>query len=450
LLAGYARSEGIKLGLVHVNHHLRGRDSVRDEQFVRKLALSFGIRCVIEHVCVAKRAGGMRLSLEEAARHARYAALLRAARRVKAEAIALAHTLDDQAETVLIRLVTGTGLQGLASARPVFSVNHVRFIRPLIHIEKRELLRFLKQHKIAFREDKSNRSTAFLRNRVRLSVVPHLEKKLGLGVRKTLARLAENVQSDLAFLNETALRAYRKFAMRSANRISFPRRAFGRLAEPIRYRLLRLALREVSRKVKLRGEGAEFCESPEWMFEHWQMFQELFEREKEFSLALPAQLNVHVSNGFVSIGPGMTKPKDQPGFRYSLKAGRKVRVPQANVSVGCQWVARPSRLKKRREDYAVADGERLRFPLTVRSRREGDRFWPLGQERPSKLKDFLIRKKIPRLERDRLPLMESNGEIVWVSGVGLSERVKVTQQTRRFIKFFVEPLPRKDLRFASP
>ena len=477
LLTSYCKQHSIELGVIHVNHGLRGQDSDQDEKWVRKLDQNAGVHFISGKVNVAKEAKKKRLSIEEAARDMRYRFLTQSAKCYRIDTITLGHTMDDQAETVLMRFLTGSGLRGFGGSRPVFKSEGVRFVRPLIEIPKKEVLDFLKLKKMSYRTDRSNQSTQFLRNKIRLELLPYLEKKFSPGIRKVLARLPEVIQSDTEFLEQEARKEYQKLAIfrslravsktrrsnltqsvilrhepppkdgsvlwlrrihnrrsftsfrmtefRNDGRILFPKGKFSKLHPALQFRLLQYALMSFTRE--------------EFGFTHWQAFKELFSRKSEFRISFPGHIDCAVSKSKISIGHAKPETRTFSDL-YALRLNNSTLIPEIGKKIQCKILSQKPRVfKKHREDYAIIDRSKINFPLTIRRRLPGDSFQPLGQAKPSKLKDFLIRRKIPREKRDSLPLVLSRNEIVWIGGVAISDRVKATNQTKNFIKLEVIP-----------
>jgi len=192
-------SLGIKLYIAHMDHGTRGVESKRDAEFVKKLAKGMGTRLIFKKF--VKRREKSKLSPEEILREARYDFFKKASKKVKAPIVATAHTLDDQVETVLMRILKGTSLKGLVGVHPVRVEGPVRFVRPLIETEKREVVGYMKDKKIPFRIDCTNFEDKFLRNRVRNKVIPYLEK-INPRLKRSLFNLAESLKEDFDFIEE--------------------------------------------------------------------------------------------------------------------------------------------------------------------------------------------------------------------------------------------------------
>ncbi|MDD2679958.1 MAG: tRNA lysidine(34) synthetase TilS [Candidatus Omnitrophica bacterium] len=203
LLHALSLSIGFKLKIAHLDHMLR-ESSGKDAQFVRGLGSKLGIPVIIGRINVGRLA--KKGSLEEIARNARLEFLLKVAKGIKAEKIALAHNLDDQAETVLMRILRGTGLYGLAGILPKRKLYGFEIIRPLIRVQRSEIEAFLKQKKIRPRIDRTNFQDIYFRNKIRHKLIPLLKKEYNPAVKEALSNMAEGIAFDYDYLNQQALR----------------------------------------------------------------------------------------------------------------------------------------------------------------------------------------------------------------------------------------------------
>ena len=233
----------IKLGLIHFNHRLRGKNSDRDAIFVEKMARK-NKALFIKGRAAQKYNSKSKLSVEEWARAQRYAFFQAAAKKKNFKKILTAHTLDDQAETVLMRLMQGTGSQGLLGIRKKMKMGSLTFIRPLLDFFKTELLGFLKENKTSFCKDASNDSPRFLRNRIRRSLLPHLEKEYNPRIRETLARLPQILEEETAVLQNLKDKAWDDcFHKKAAKKIQIRRTRFLKLPGYLKFGVLDRALK---------------------------------------------------------------------------------------------------------------------------------------------------------------------------------------------------------------
>jgi tRNA(Ile)-lysidine synthase len=403
----------LRLTAVHVDHRLRP-ESAAEAEHVRRLGARIGVPVITVAVDVERRG-----SLEEAARRARYAALEAEADRAGAARIALGHTLDDQAETVLMRLLEGTGLRGLAGIPPVRG----RVIRPLLDVRRRALRAALVEAGLEWIEDPSNQDPKFLRNRIRLDVLPRLGEVHGGDVSAALARVARRARQAIEALEAVAGRELARLGTVEPDAVVLPRRAVAALPAAVAAEVLRQAAAGLGGRTPLRA----------WVH-----------RGLRRVLAAPAPrrafrfggVTVEVSGDWVRLGARRApilapRPLEVPGA---------VALPEVGRVLEARLVAGDAYTVVRDADVAAFDAEGLPRPLTVRARRPGDRFHPFGAAGERRLKSFLIAAGVPRWERDRVPVVEAGGRIVWVAGFRRAATAPVTASTREVVELALKPL----------
>lgn len=247
LLKPLQKEKKFSLGLLHFNHGLRGAEAARDEAFVRTLARKEKVPFHTARANVAAAAKKGKLSIEEAARQARYNFFLKTAQKNKIRKIALAHTLDDQAETVLMRLIQGTGLRGLAAIRRELKQGEVLFVRPLLDFSKKDILAYLEKESISFKKDSSNESPRFLRNRVRKNLLPLLARDFNPRIAESLARIPAVLGDEQEFLAAMETKAWEKCRpSKDKGGLRLRRRAFLSLPSALQFRALEKAVKTLN------------------------------------------------------------------------------------------------------------------------------------------------------------------------------------------------------------
>ena len=440
LLASLAPSFGVTLRAAHLHHGLRGRDADRDLALVRRTCRSLGVPLLAGRSDVRARARRRGLSFETAAREARYAFLARCAARTRAEAVALGHTADDQAETFLLRLLRGAGARGLGGIRPVRFEGPLRIVRPLLCLWRREILSVAKAQGVSFRTDASNRNRLFLRNRVRHGLIPYLERQFNPRAREILIRAAELLAREHDFCETHAARRYRALAREEERRVVFPARRFAALPSALRAGLLRRALAALGTPGEVRFADAEaaarLCRVP----------------GGGGAVCLPDGVVVSREYGELVIG---RPPAAYPAYDYPLADGLEIPFPGGRLRFRVAVRARRGvgRVRRNTPGLAAAWGGNWNgWPLSallsqealegeglaVRTRRPGDRFRPLGAAGGRALKRVLIDEKLPARLRGAVPLLARGREIVWLPGHRIAERFKVTPATRRVLEVVLE------------
>ncbi len=244
LLAGLRKSWKLRLGVLHFDHQLRGLASRRDALFVRRLARKHRLRFYGGSASVKKWADAHHLSIEESARRLRYHFFCEAARRRGFPKIVTAHTQNDQAETVFMRMLQGTGLRGLCGIRPQVTMSGISFVRPLLSFSKREVLDFLTENRISYCVDASNESVRFLRNKIRKRILPVLERELNPKALEALARIPVIVSAESRALDFFEEQAWKRVSGKNKKgKIHFRRKVFLGLPEALQFRVLERGLK---------------------------------------------------------------------------------------------------------------------------------------------------------------------------------------------------------------
>jgi tRNA(Ile)-lysidine synthase len=411
----------LSLIVAHVNHGLRPAESEKEAELVRKEAARLGLPFEYGQFNAKEfqKTGG--LSPQDAARRLRFHFFFDILQKHHAQKIALGHHADDQVETVLLRLIRGAGLQGLKGMLPV---REGKVIRPLLDVWEEEIRSFAAEKKIPFLLDSSNLKEDYLRNRIRLSLIPLMEREYQPNIKETLLRSSAILREENDFLEKGAEAAYRKVVREEGNSLSFKFSEYQSLHQAIRRRLIRKMLGKIYDRGATAGEG----ESPDVHKVH----QMLHQPSPSFQLELSPGAWIEKRYDAVLLRKGEMKPflpfdveLISPGRTFIPEIGKEVVIEEAD--------------RDRFENYrgpldtALMDYESLFFPLRMRNFRPGDRFRPLGAKGTQKLKEFFIDHKIPRFERPKVPLLVSGERIVWVVGYRIDERVKVTEKTKRVL-----------------
>ncbi|MBL7155521.1 MAG: tRNA lysidine(34) synthetase TilS [Candidatus Omnitrophica bacterium] len=268
---------GIKLCVAHIDHAIRGKESRQDALFVKDLAGSLGLKLAFTKLSSKKTKS--KLSLEERLREKRYNFFKKAAIKLGAKVVATAHTLDDQAETVLMRVIKGTSLKGIVGIHPLWNTGSIKFIRPLVELEKNGMLEYLHKKKIRFRVDKTNREDRFLRNRVRNRILPYLEKT-NPRIKRSLFNLAESLREDFEFIEEEKAKRIRIIKTKKALCYISLRDIFLQ-PKALRKEIVREALKAVGANIK------------KLTFRHWKDI-DIFIRAKKIgkSMDLPGSVKM--------------------------------------------------------------------------------------------------------------------------------------------------------------
>ncbi len=413
----------IKLYAVHINHMLRGAESDLDEEYVRNLCKKLDVSLYAERIDVASVAEDKGLSLEEAGREARYQKFYQVADQVGAEKIAVAHNKNDQAETVLMNFIRGSGLAGLAG----MDFKRDKIIRPLLEISRAEIEEYCKKHSLNPRTDSSNLKSIFTRNRIRLELIPAIDRMFGTNITETACRTAAILKDDNEFLESSALKLYRDSArMINEREIRLNLSKIEGCHIALIRRVIRRAIFEL--KKDLKGIGSVHTDDAARL---------ILEGNTGSEVHLPSCIRVRKSynQAIVNIGKEENSVSD---FMVPISVPGITEVAQLGLKV--EAVIEDAKNVEKYENIRYNslvqffDYEKLMKGICIRNRRNGDVFKPLKSNGTKKLKEYFIDLKVPRDERDRVPLVAQGKEIVWVTGYKISDKFKVTDNTKRVLK----------------
>jgi len=409
-LAEFAPEYGYTLAVAHLDHGFRP-ESAEEAAFVGDMARGMGLVFVTERSDIKQRLELSPENKQAAAREARYSFLARAAQETGSDAIAVGHTADDQAETYIMRELRGSGMHGLSAIPPVRG----NIIRPLIEATRADVMEYLSQKGLQYRTDPSNLRPDYLRNRIRLELMPRL-LEYNPKLVEALCNSAEIHRDEDEFLDAyTSDMLNTIVAEKSACLVALD---IAKL-EDLPVAILRRAIRQVVAQVKgdLLSVG----------FGHIMEAVELATMGGTGrGVDMPGGVRVERSYDRLLVYGPDAAPKE---FSVTLPVPGRVEVPEAGVSVEVSLTkGGPGPVTGK--GAALVDMDKITGPLTVRSRRPGDTFQPVGMEGSKKLKELFIDLKLPRFERARTPIVECGGEIVWVAGIRADRRFAADEATK--------------------
>ena len=404
--------------IAHLNHGIRP-EATEDEAFCRALAARLDVPFVATQVNVPAVAREKRQSLELAGRIVRRAFLEDVRRTRQAECIATAHTEDDQAETVLLRVLRGTGARGLSGIAPCGD----RRIRPVLCATRAELRQHLDARRESWREDQTNADVTHPRNRVRHNLLPYIEQYFNPSVRRALVRVADVARVEDRMLAREAAAASVGILRCDDGVVSVDGGALMALPEAIRRRVVMHALAAARVAAPSHDDVASILDVAA---ARWPALDLSRVRAEHFRGNV-----VLIPRGRVASRTSST-PRSLAPFCFELSVPGHVRTDSGWV-VEAEGFESPLRVEGH-PDVAQIDAATISDGLTVRSRRPGDRLRPVGLGGSKKLQDLLVDRKVSRAERDALPIVtDKEGRIVWVAGHVLGEEFRVTERTKAVI-----------------
>jgi tRNA(Ile)-lysidine synthase len=426
---------GLELSILHLNHGIRGKASDSDETFVREEAKSKGLPFRAKTVSVPDIMKKKKGSLEEVSREERYRFFEEILQVDNLDKIAVGHNLDDQAETVIIKFLRGSGMEGLRGMLPV---RDGIYIRPLIDVARSEIDSFLKKEGIGFVRDESNESVQFLRNRIRNELIPELRDNYNNALVDTINRTATILRIEDDFIQKTVEGILADWGIsRDGNEVRIEIKKLAALHEALRQRIIKELLEDKTSSQK--GIG----------YRHVRAVMDLAEGENASGvLSLPCNVvicreydtiiisrneGLRYSSGLKDRERQVFEGEKPEGFSHQVNIPSRIAVPDAGMSFRFEFVG-SDEIDVKLKNTVFIDYNKIVPPLYIRNLREGDRIQPFGMEGTKKLSDIFIDKKIPKGKRKHIPLVADGKSVLWIPEIALSQRVKITDMTEKVVK----------------
>jgi tRNA(Ile)-lysidine synthase len=409
----------VELLVAHVHHGLRGTEADQDALFVRNFSSTLELPAVEQRLDVhswQQEHGG---SLQMAARALRYQYLHQVMAEKGANKLALGHNADDQAEEVLLRILRGAGQRGLSGMAPC---NRTGVIRPLLECHRQEIVVYLRDHDLAFRQDSSNLKPWCQRNLLRLEVLPQLQQAFNSNLNATLLRTSKILREEENFWESHLASWLREHSLNHGDDgIRFLIKPFLETHPAMQKRLLRRVVQEV--KGDLRGFG----------FHHTEILLQLCRSPAASRrIDLPGEVRAEKSYEWMTV---TLRPDTVEDFHFRISEHGFHPFPLLNHTMVVELLDSDMNVEFSHDpNEAIMDPDKVTFPLTLRSSKPGDRFRPLGLGGSKKLKDFFIDAKVPKSRRRQTPILCTEDHIIWVVGHRLDDRVKLTSHTSRLLR----------------
>lgn len=415
VLISLKEAYNLKIYVAHLDHGVRGEESERDAAFVsaycRERQLDFFQKSVNMNL-YAKENG---LSKEEAGRSLRYEFFEEIRTRFGADKIAVAHNMDDQAETLLFRIIRGTGVEGLSGMK----YRNGKIIRPLLNISRREIEEYVQKFSIPYREDETNTSTEYARNRIRLELIPYIRENFNPKVSEALYRLSENAQESNFLTHLAGYEHYLKMVRGAENEWSLQRVLYSSSHRSIRHYVLKQLLSRCSLSNVLDHRKLTLLD--------------------RFLLSTENGKSIDIGEGWIAVAEGeevLLKKKVMPvSYEYEIDFRENVPLIINGYRIELEKVKNTDEKNWKGGKYTKYFAwEKIQFPLKIRNRRDGDRIYPYGMQGSKLLSDLFTDEKIPKSERNMLPLLVSGENILWVIGLRDDRRYSVEETGREVLR----------------
>ncbi len=428
--------------VAHLNHKIRKRTSNLDANFVKELAKSINVEFILKEIDVPLLAKKLKISKEMAARNARYNFLVEAAKKHKCDVIATAHTANDQAETILIRLARGSSVEGLKGIPYSYEKDAIRIIRPLLTTTRVELVDYLKDRRVIWREDETNKDISILRNKIRHKILPYLEKNLNPQLLKAFNRLASIINDEEEWLakiiDEIANRCFKvqncTILLINKELLALPSALQRRIIirwltkENISYEIIDFQFIEDLR----RAISKTFSDKKERTF---------FLRN--YTIQIGIEHTTKIPNIATPHSAAALTNKNQ--YFYEIKIPGSIFLPQFAIKISTSfekqiYKMRPCGIAKYPAKASISERKRDGAPVFVRSWQYGDRMKPYGLSGYKKLQDIFTEQKIAKELRSLVPVFICRDEIIWIPGYRIADDCKVQPKEYRSLQISVSAI----------
>ena len=410
--------------IAHINHNIRKR-AEKDAEFAKNIASGMGLAFYLKNADVPAFSRKNKLSIEESARILRKKLLLEIFKKTRSTKIAEGHNLDDLAETVLMRILRGTGIAGLRS----IPVKNLPVIRPLLFTPKKEILEYMKKNKMKYAVDETNFKNDYTRNKIRNILIPSLEKNYNPSLKKALYRLSASSIQDDDFMEINARKVYDKYICVSENKINIKKSAFLELHPSILKRIISMSINS------LTGTLSDIS----WI--HYEKLLKLIEYTGTKKISLPLGLTAVCDQNNYMIALNIKPVKN----KFKIKTRKLIINGITKIEeLKCHFISKvasavPDDLITDKDTIFI-DMKQITGPIIIRQRKDRDSFRPFGSKGSVKLKKFFINNKVSMHNKERTPILTNNNRIVWVCGMRMDESFRVNKDTEKilFVKYIKE------------
>lgn len=414
LLNSIKEEYGLKLYAAHLNHQIRGIEAQKDALYAINLCDSMGINCFLNSIDVPKFCEENGYSIEEGARYLRYKMFFDLKEKLGAQKIAIAHNKDDQGETLLMRIMRGTGLDGLKG------IDYKRkdgIIRPLLKIAKKDINEYCQKHGLEPRIDHTNFKDIYTRNKIRLNLMPYMEKEFNPNLKDALMNLSDIVKDDADYINKNASSVFENIAILEGRGLKIRISDLKSQHNAILKRLIRKSIEFILDNIK----GIEMV--------HINDVIDLFGKPHK-NIDLPKGLKVYNDSEYIIFTTEVISVEYKMIQPVLLKLDETIQVPVLNASVETKTMKIEEYKKQKPKKYQkFFDLDKIKGDITIRSRKNGDKIRPLGMRGSKKVKDILIDEKIPREKRELVPIVCDSEQIMWVCDYKMGENHKIDANT---------------------
>ncbi len=409
----------LELGAIHINHMLRGNESEADEEYTYKLCENLGIEYYVRRIDIDYIAKVKGVSIEVAGRDSRYEAFEEIKYQYGYNKIAVAHNANDQVETILMRMMRGTGLEGLTGIKPKRDGD---IIRPILCLERELIERHCEDYKLEPRIDRTNNERIYSRNKVRLDIIPYMKENFNPDIIEVINRMAILLQKDNKCIEDNSQKCYDKYCKLEKSYIRISKELFENEDEAIVTRVIKIAFKRISNsyqnfEMKHIYEIVSLVKKPTG--KQINLTNNIIAEKVYGDIVLKENVEKTISNNELEI----QKEKLEGIYEFG------------EYLINIEVIKNDINIKNSKNCLIkLFNYDKIDRRVTIRYRRDGDKINPIGMKGNKKIKDIFIDMKIPREERDQVPIVEIDNNISWLVGLKTSDIYKIEKNTKEILK----------------
>ncbi len=427
ILKNLEKDLDIEVFAAHLNHQIRGASAHGDALFSYRFCKEIEVPCFLRSIDVPAIAKEKKLTMEEAAREARYSMLFELKKRFRIDKIALAHNLDDQAETILMRILRGTGLNGL---KGIEYKREDGLIRPLLDLKRYEIEEYCELQKLRYQTDETNLENIYTRNKIRLELLPFIEDHFACNIKEILSRMAYGLREDGEYLEIESKKIYDDLHIDVEDyAVKFEMENLENLPSSIVKRLLRYAYAQLLGS----AEGLEFIHLED-------AIRIIHNPKNELMLNFPRGVILE-KKGYNLYITKRAIDQESIIFEHEIIFDGVTKIPELDLEIEARVMSKEKcKLLSSGTNIKAFDLDKIKGTLMVRGRKVGDRIKPLGFSGTKKLKDIFIDKKVPQMQRARTPIFCDDEKIIWVVGYEISDESKIDESTNQVVRITIKQM----------
>lgn len=427
-ILNYLKDEfNIKIYAAHLNHKIRGIEAQKDAMYVAKICDIMRVPCFIRAIDVPAYCKEKGVSLEEGARTLRYNMFFEIKDKIGADKIAIAQNINDQAETVIMRMMRGTGLQGL---KGIQYKREDGIIRPLLDVDRAYIEEYCEQNNLNPRIDQTNLEEIYTRNKIRLKLIPYMVENFNPNLKESISRMTNLLKDDSDFIIQESNKSFDEICSEmSDNTISVDIDKFINTHKALKNRIIRKCINFVLGNI----EGIEQ--------KHIQDVNDLINTDKNnIRIDLPKGILVYKKSGNI-LFTDEEIVEEKISYDYIIPKSGYIKIKESNTLVESKILSIEEYKKFSSDKYVkFFDADKIEGTLHIRNRRNGDKIKLLGLGGSKKIKDLFIDLKIPKEERDLIPILSDEKGIIWVIGHRMSEDYKIDSNTNNILRISFKAL----------